>query len=122
MKTPCKLEHLGLGRLAATASLLLLTGVLLACEDENKAKDVSLAVLAMSQTDYDDTLVITTGVVRRFEKPMHYWIEDENFNRVEIFPQKKIAPYLGGVVQVEGRFFFSSTEGRRLILSDIKTK
>lgn len=77
-------------------------------------------MLVSSSADYDDRQVITSGVVRRFEDPLHYWIEDSAFNRVEIFPQQTIAPYLGKSVRVEGHFRYSDSEGRRLALGDVE--
>ncbi|HSH47596.1 MAG TPA: hypothetical protein VK991_03290 [Halomonas sp.] len=106
----------------AAASVVLLAGSLVGCGDQGRANGVTLAVLTTSPADYDNSQVITSGVVRRFEEPLHYWIEDDDLNRVEIFPHEKIAPYLGEVVLVEGRFRFSTTEGRRLTLTDIKRK
>ncbi|MBA6411795.1 glucose-inhibited division protein B [Parahaliea sp. F7430] len=109
-------------RLIAAIAIVLLASFLLACDGQTKAKQVSLSVLVASQSDYDDSQVITTGVVRRFEEPLHYWIEDEDLNRVEVFPHDKIAPYLGEVVELEGRFLFSATAGRRLTLTEIKQR
>lgn len=108
--------------LIAAASIVLLVGLLAGCGDQRRANGVTLAVLTTSPTDYDDSRVITSGVVRCFEEPLHYWIEDDDLNRVEIFPHEKIAPYLGEVVLVEGHFRFSTAEGRRLTLTDIKRK
>lgn len=101
--------------------LMLLVGlVLAACGGNEKTNEVPLAMLTKSSASYDDSQVVTSGVVRRFEDPLHYWIEDADLNRVEIFPQEKVAPYLGEEVLVEGHFRFSATEGRRLTLTDIE--
>lgn len=101
--------------------LMLVAGlVLVGCGGDRKANEVPLAMLTKSSADYDDSQVITRGVVRRFEEPLHYWIEDDDLNRVAIFPQESIAPYLGEAVLVEGYFRFSATEGRRLTLTGIK--
>lgn len=99
---------------------MLLVGLLAGCGGQEKASQVPLAMLVSSSADYDDRQVITSGVVRRFEDPLHYWIEDSAFNRVEIFPQQTIAPYLGKSVRVEGHFRYSDSEGRRLALGDVE--
>ena len=100
--------------------VLLAALVLVGCVDIEKPKEVSLAMLTENATYFDNNRVITRGIVRRFEAPLHYWIEDEDLNRVEIFPQERVALYWGEAVLVEGRFRFSATEGRRLTLTEIK--
>lgn len=106
---------------ALFTGLMLLAGLaLVGCGGNEKVHEVPLAMLTKSSAAYDDSQVVTRGVVRRFEDPLHYWIEDDELNRVEIFPQERIAPYLGEVVVVEGLFRFSATEGRRLTLTDIE--
>lgn len=99
---------------------LLATLVLVGCSDVEKPNQVSLAMLAESPAMFDNSQVMTRGIVRRFEAPLHYWIEDEGLNRVEIFPQDRVALFLGETVLVEGNFRFSYTEGRRLTLTKIK--
>ncbi|PWG61913.1 hypothetical protein DEM34_14410 [Spiribacter halobius] len=42
----------------------------------------------------------------------HYWIEDEDLNRVEIRPGERIAPYVGDRVRVTGRFSYAPDAGR----------
>lgn len=100
--------------------LLLSAGLLTGCDGKGKVNEVPLAMLAASSANHDDRQVVTRGIVRRFEDPLHYWIEDEDLNRVEIFPHERIAPYLGEAVLVEGHFRFSATEGRRLTLVDVE--
>ncbi len=98
--------------------VLLAALVLVGCVDMEKPKEVSLAMLTENATNFDNNQVITRGIVR--EAPLHYWIEDEDLNRVEIFPQERVALYWGEAVLVEGHFRFSATEGRRLTLNKIK--
>ena len=100
--------------------VLLAALVLVGCVDIEKPKEVSLAMLTENATYFDNNRVITRGIVRRFEAPLHYWIEDDDLNRVEIFPQERVALYWGEAVLVEGHFRFSATEGRRLTLNKIK--
>ncbi|CAM3317620.1 hypothetical protein [Halomonas lysinitropha] len=107
----------GTGLLAAT----LLAGVLLmGCGGEAPVSEVPLPVLVNNPEAHDDSRVATRGRVRHFEDPLHYWIEDEDLNRVEIFPHERIAPHLGEAVRVEGHFRFSVSEGRRLTLEHVE--
>lgn len=92
---------------------------LVGCGGEPDLAEVPLPVLANEPAAHDGRRVATQGVVRRFEEPLHYWIEDEDLHRVEIFPHDEIAPHLGQEVRVEGRFAFSPSEGRRLTLDRV---
>lgn len=102
-------------RLGWLAPLLLAAG----CGGEEGLREVPLPVLAGNPEAHDGARVATRGVVRHFEAPLHYWIEDEDFHRVELFPHEMAAPHLGEEVRVEGRFRFSTGEGRRLELERI---
>ncbi|MGM0638673.1 MAG: hypothetical protein ACQET4_10370, partial [Pseudomonadota bacterium] len=75
--------------------------------------------LAGNAEAHDGSRVATEGVVRHFDDPLHYWIEDEDLNRVELFPHETIAPHLGERVRVEGQFAFSPEAGRRLTLDSV---
>ena len=99
---------------------LMLAG-LMACSDAtDELREVTLPVLVNQAEQLDGTRVRTEGVVRHFEDPLHYWIEDEDLNRVEIFPHEQIAPHLGETVRVVGNFEYSATEGRRLTLESVE--
>ncbi len=106
-------KHIG-----CTAATLLITTLMTGCRGQ-QAVTVPLPILVNNPAAHDGRQVITYGVVRHFNDPLHYWIEDDYLNRVEIFPHQQIAPYLGEAVQVEGRFHFSPREGRRLILERV---
>ncbi|MDI5985499.1 glucose-inhibited division protein B [Halomonas sp. M4R5S39] len=99
----------------AAASLALA-----ACGDNDRLVEVPLPVLATNPEAHDGRRVVTEGVVRHFEDPLHYWIEDEDLHRVEVFPHEEIAPHLGDAVRVTGRFRFSTSEGRRLTLESVE--
>ncbi|MBB3183345.1 hypothetical protein FHR95_000886 [Halomonas fontilapidosi] len=103
-----------------TAVTLLVALLLTGCGGEAPVSEVPLPVLANNPAAHDERQVATHGVVRHFEDPLHYWIEDEDLNRVEVFPHERIAPYLGEAVRVEGLFRFSRSEGRRLTLERIE--
>ncbi|CAM3892790.1 hypothetical protein VRRI112168_05340 [Vreelandella rituensis] len=105
-------------RIGCTAATLLIAILMTGCRGQ-QAVTVPLPILVNNPAAYDGRQVITHGVVRHFNDPLHYWIEDDYLNRVEIFPHQQIAPHLGEAVQVEGRFHFSSREGRRLILERV---
>ncbi|MFN2331642.1 MAG: hypothetical protein ABR580_07250, partial [Halomonas sp.] len=66
---------------AAAMVAFALTG----CGDDPRTTEVTLAVLAGNAEPHDGSRVGTEGVVRRFEDPLHFWIEDEDLNRVELF-------------------------------------
>lgn len=102
--------------LIAGASLLLLV----ACGGDDGEAEVTLSVLAANPASHDGATVATQGTVRHFDEPLHYWIEDEDLNRVEIFPHEEIAPHLGERVRVVGHFEYSATEGRRLTLEHVE--
>ena len=64
---------------------------------------------------------MTQGVVRRFEDPLHYWVEDQDLNRVELFPHDAVAEYLGEQVRVSGTFRLGERGGRRLTVTRLET-
>lgn len=97
----------------------MLAFALAGCGGDPRTSEVTLAVLAGNAESHDGSRVATEGVVRHFDDPLHYWIEDEDLNRVELFPHETIAPYLGERVRVEGQFAFSREEGRRLTLDSV---
>ncbi|WP_301583843.1 hypothetical protein [Halomonas alkaliantarctica] len=106
-------------RIGLMAVTLLLVTLITGCRGQLTVT-VPLTILANNPTAFDDNQIVTHGVVRHFNDPLHYWIEDEHLNRVEVFPHQQIAPFLGDVVEVEGRFQFSSHEGRRLTLARVE--
>nr|WP_298414190.1 hypothetical protein [uncultured Halomonas sp.] len=91
----------------------MLLASLVACA-EDKPAEVPLSILASQPAAYEDKRVVTQGVVRTFETPRHYWIEDDGLNRVEVFPQERIAPYIGEQVRIIGRFQYGQSAGRKL--------
>lgn len=92
------------------AVLLLFSAFLAACGGSDS--QLSLATLADYQQGYDGRDVVTEGVVRTFDDPRHYWIEDEDLNRVAIEPDSSVADRVGERVRVQGRFTASADAGR----------
>lgn len=110
-----RLSHVVLPLLLAVSALSLL-----GCVDEPDAPvGATLAELVANQEDYDDRLVQTNGVVRRFgaaegATSLHYVVEDERANRVAIVPNHIAERYTGQEVTVAGFFHVNEQEGRRI--------
>ena len=107
----------------ARARLLWLAGLftaLAACGGDDAPREVTLSVLASDPVGHDGAVVATQGEVRHFDDPLHYWIEDDDLNRVEIFPHEEIAEYLGERVRVVGEFQYAPAEGRQLTLESVE--
>ena len=110
------------GRRRATLrlGLILLASSAVACGRHNgHPVDVTLSSLARYQEAYQGQLVRTEGVVRTFEPPLQYWIEDNEPNRVALEPVGLVAPLLGQQVRVVGRFHFDDQTGRVIHIEDI---
>ncbi len=84
-----------------------------ACTDHGVA-DVTLAQLAAQQEDYAGRHVVTTGTLRSHPDPLHYWIEDENYHRVEIDYAGDLAGRDGEQLTVRGVFRYEKDTGRSL--------
>ena len=84
------------------------------------AQWLSLSLLVMQQHLHAGIRVTTQGLVRGFDDPLHYWIEDVRLNRVALEPEDWVAPYLGQRVEVTGRFDYHPEEGRRMVLESIQ--
>ena len=96
------------------APLLFLT--LAACGSD---AEVSLQVLADYQDGYDGRTVVTEGTVRTFDDPRHYWIEDDDLNRVAISPDDAVADKVGEQVRVRGLFSASPDAGRSIAVEEV---
>jgi hypothetical protein len=81
---------------------------------------LSLSLLLMQQEIYQGQRVHSSGVVRGFADPEHYWIEDNQLRRVAIEPSSQALPWLGQVVEVFGRFQFYPEQGRLIELDTIR--
>lgn len=101
-------------------ALAFVVSMLAACgADGDSPVDVSLATLATQEDAYKGKPVRTRGVVRTFESPRHYWIEDDVPNRVAVEPEELVAPLVGQEIGVVGRFDFDDTKGRIIKIKEI---
>lgn len=103
---------------------LLLSGLLLVqagcVQGDGEPAVVTLAQLAAASDSFDGELVSTRGVINMHDDPRHYWIEDDEFNRVQLLPKDTAAPHVGAEVRVIGRFSASLDDGRRIDLDRIE--
>lgn len=81
---------------------------------------VTLETLVELQREYDGERVATSGVLRTYKKPRHYWIEDENLNRVALEPEDKLPALVGRTVRVVGRFSYSPSKGRIITIEHME--
>lgn len=99
----------------------LSVGILLgACSDDHVAP-VTLAQLAAAAPLFDGERVETEGVLNRFTDPEHYWLEDEDRNRVAVLPGTLVEDHRGEKVRVVGRFSYDPDHGRRIELDAVAT-
>ncbi|MCC5947141.1 MAG: hypothetical protein JJT89_01685 [Nitriliruptoraceae bacterium] len=103
----------GWARLAA--ALVLVAG----CGGPQGPQQVALAELVEDTASYEDTEVVTEGVLRAFEEPFHVWIEDEVPNRVELVPVEQVEDLVGLRVEVRGTFTFADDRGRVIDLDEV---
>ncbi len=87
-----------------------------ACADSDA---VSLAELSDRQASYDGRTVVVEGRVAMIEDPRHFWVEDDDFNRVGIEPGERVADHVGEQVRVRGMFSYSPDEGRSIRVEEV---
>lgn len=92
---------------------------MLGCQADTHPEDVALAELVARQADYDGRTIRTRGIVRTFDTPRHYWLEDDHLNRVGLMPAELIAPHLDRQVTIVGQYSFASDRGRRIAIDTI---
>jgi hypothetical protein len=93
--------------------LVLLCVLQSACTG-GESVEVPLSALTADPQRFDGRQVSTRGTVRGIEEPLHFWIEDERFNRVQLLPPEAVQPFVGQEVRVVGRYSYTRREGRRL--------
>ncbi len=99
---------------------LAVAGLLTACGGE-RVSPVTLEQLAASAPAFDGELVETEGVVNRFDDPEHYWLEDEDINRVAVTPGASVRDHVGERLRVVGRFSYHQEEGRQIEIDPAAT-
>lgn len=99
--------------LSALVMLMLLT----ACN--KTTAEIPLAMLVEQQAEYNGQTLTTTGIVRTFDIPRHYWIEDDNLNRVAIEPDEAVSGKVGKRVRVTGHYRASRETGRVLEATEV---
>ncbi|ADC72084.1 MULTISPECIES: hypothetical protein [unclassified Thioalkalivibrio] len=107
---------------------LLLTPILVvglaACGGGERVSEVTLAQLAGAAGEFNGELVQTEGVVKRFDEDperYHYWLEDEDVNRVAVEPHDEVSDRLGEHIRVVGRFSYHPEEGRLIEIDPAAT-
>jgi hypothetical protein len=111
-----------LTRIRAGTAWLVVAGLLLigCARGPEVPGSVTLADLVVEQDRYEGQLVATEGTVRTYDRPRHYWIEDDAVNRVELVPAEAAADHVGARVRVRGRFTFRDDEGRRITVEQLE--
>lgn len=99
---------------ALCAGMILLG--LAACGD---AGPVTLAQLTDQQAAFDGSEVVVEGRVAMIDDPRHYWIEDDDFNRVGLQPPDAVSDLVGEQVTVQGTFTYSPEAGRSIRVNEI---
>lgn len=96
----------------------LLSVLFAGCAQEPRDTDIA-SVVALQQ-DYDGQLVRVEGKVRKFDDPLHYWVEDNELNRIRLTPDEAAADHVDQPVQVTGHFRYDSEEGRRMEVEELR--
>lgn len=103
-----------------TAWLLAAALLLAGCSGNTTPQPVPLMALHAQPSSFHGETVTTEGVVRRFEDPLHYWIEDDQVRRVAVVPGEAVAEHLGQRVRLTGRFTHDAERGRRLQVEQVE--
>ena len=106
-----------LKRLIAAITIVLLVG----CAPGTDSEEIALAELVARQADYDGKTLRVRGIVRTFDAPRHYWLEDGFRNRVGLEPADLIAPHLDRQVSITGQYAFSPDRGRKITVERIES-
>ena len=79
----------------------------------------TLASLGNAQLDFSGRHVRVSGTLRSWDKPLHYWIENEALDRVALEIDDNLLPPVGTQVTVEGRFIYDRSAGRRIEVTSL---
>lgn len=90
-------------------------------EDEGPV-DVALSAIVGNEGEYDGRVLWVEGVVRGFGEgeSLHYVVEDDDANRVQLLPNVEAEPFEEQEVRVVGRFSFGEETGRRIEIESIE--
>lgn len=110
------------GRSAAilVALLALLALLVAGCSGGGGTSAVTLEQLVAEQERYDGERVIVEGVLRDYDDPRHYWIEDAVPNRVELVPHETVEELVGRELRVVGEFSYRDDRGRVITVEDVE--
>ena len=81
---------------------------------------VTLETLVEMQNEYNGERVATRGVLRTYDHPRHYWIEDDKMNRVALQPEDKLPPLVGRTLRVVGKYSYSPSTGRIITIEHME--
>lgn len=98
----------------------LLAAFLIAGCSNSAPTTTSLSALSQAQRDFNGRNVIVSGVLRTFDAPKHYWIENDSFNRVALEGAESLSPWVGQTIEVHGTFFYDVETGRRIEVKAFK--
>lgn len=103
--------------LIATVAGVLLLGC---TGGSSQPQAVTLAELVVEQDAFDGSPVVAEGTVQTYDQPRHYWIEDTEQHRVELFPHDLVEDLVGQRVRVTGRFTFRGDRGRGIDVDELE--
>ena len=103
----------------AGVALATCLSVLVGCQGEPTPTRLELADLARFSEQYDGERVSTAGHVRTHPDPEHYWLEDEDLNRVVVHPDSAVKSLVGERVRIVGPFRFSRDKGRSIKAEEV---
>jgi len=107
----CRLPCRCLSRAAVVLVFALFTA---SCGRDPEPVELELADLVRFADSYEGRRVATSGLVRYVEHPEHYWIEDDELNRVQVRPGSGVSPHVGERIRVVGVFEYSPASGRSI--------
>ena len=81
--------------------------------------NTTLSALSEVQKDFDGRPVIVSGILRTFDMPRHYWIENDALDRVAIEGTINLGPLVSQTVTVTGVFRYDSERGRRIEVDEL---
>jgi hypothetical protein len=99
----------------------LVTAVVLFACAEPAPVHTSLSALTKAQLDFDGRQVVVSGMLRTFDSPRHYWIENEALDRVALKGAEGLASHVGHNVEVSGIFTYDPNAGRRIEVHELRT-